>query len=736
MRINEECFPIIKNNLDIKIIIMTKNLYLQIFISFIVFASAFTQNIKNRLREPIDRYRLVTRHNPSLKSVDAASPFTVGNGSFAFTADITGLQTFYDYYYENGTPIETLSDWCWHSFPNLNNYTLKDASKEYLYNGKKVLFPTEQQTPAGQWLRQNPHRMPLGKIGFELKKKDGSIVSIKEIGDISQTLDLWRGILTSNYSIEGQKVSVTTICHPLLDLIAVEVKSNLIQSKQIQIVIDFPYTYKMDLKNKPAYDWGNKDRHKTQILNRKSREIALKREVDTTQYFVFLKWEGAGSFHEIDDHKFVFVPSNKDTITRFTFGFDNSMIMRLPDYKKTKNASIIEWKKYWQSGGAIDFSGSEDLRANELERRIILSQYIMRAQCCGNFPPQESGLMHSSWYGKHHTEMIWWHTAHYALWGRTEFLEKNLEWYNTKLSNAKKIAAVRGIKGARWSKMVGVDGRESPGNNPFIIWNQPHPIYLSELIYRAKPNKETLCKWKNIVLGSAVCMASMVTWDSVRANYILGPPLWHAQETYDPLTTQNPTFELAYWRYGLELAQKWLERLDINRDKEWDNIIQKLAPLPTKDGLYVGIESLPTTFLAVENRQDHPSMLMAYGFLPGANVDTAIMRRTLHKVVVDWQWNEKIWGWDYPMIAMTATRLGEPELAVNILLKEALHNHYAINGNCAQTNDLPIYIPANGALLSAVAMMAAGWDSSTSEFPGFPKNGKWKIRFENLQKLP
>jgi hypothetical protein len=43
---------------------------------------------------PIDRQALVTRHNPVLTAIDPLSPLTVGNGEFAFGADVTGLQTF------------------------------------------------------------------------------------------------------------------------------------------------------------------------------------------------------------------------------------------------------------------------------------------------------------------------------------------------------------------------------------------------------------------------------------------------------------------------------------------------------------------------------------------------------------------------------------------------------------------------------------------------------------------
>lgn len=49
-------------------------------------------------QEPIDRHALVTRNNPSVTAVDSLASLSVGNGEFAFTTDITGLQTFPDVY--------------------------------------------------------------------------------------------------------------------------------------------------------------------------------------------------------------------------------------------------------------------------------------------------------------------------------------------------------------------------------------------------------------------------------------------------------------------------------------------------------------------------------------------------------------------------------------------------------------------------------------------------------------
>ena len=134
-------------------------------------------------------------------------------------------------------------------------------------------------------------------------------------------------------------------------------------------------------------------------------------------------------------------------------------------------------------------------------------------------------------------------------------------------------------------------------------------------------------------------------------------------------------------------------------------------------------------------------MLAPLGVLPMApGVDRPTMERTLDAVLKTWDWETKIWGWDYPMVAMTAARLGEPKKAVDVLMKsDGPNNRYVSNGHVPQRGDLPVYLPANGALLAAVALMAGGWDGALKELgeaPGFPKDGTWVVRSEGLRKLP
>ena len=176
-------------------------------------------------------------------------------------------------------------------------------------------------------------------------------------------------------------------------------------------------------------------------------------------------------------------------------------------------------------------------------------------------PPQETGLTCNSWYGKFHLEMHYWHAAHFASWGRPALLERSLGWYNAILPSAREKARQQGYAGARWPKMTAPDGRDSPSPiGPLLIWQQPHPIAMAELIYAAHPTRDTLARYRDIVFESAEFMASYAHYDAKSARYVLGPPVIPAQENHPPRETWNPTFELEYWDHALAIAQRWRER--------------------------------------------------------------------------------------------------------------------------------------------------------------------------------
>jgi hypothetical protein len=676
----------------------------------------------------IDRRALVARHAVEVTGVDPRSPLSVGNGELCCTVDVTGLQTFPGRYpvAPAGTLLGTLTQWAWHSLPPpVPTPALAGSVREYDSPHGPVGYvdlDNGEPSPEQQWLRANPHRLDLVRIGFV--GEDARAPSLG--GEVRQRLDLWTGVITSAVRLGGDPVEVVTCCHPRRDVLGFRVVSPGLAARRVGVRVAFPYG---SPSWNDAADWTRPEAHRS-VPSSSETGYRIDRELDGTRLVVWLRPGPGTTVQQTGEHEFV-VWAERDEF-ELAVGFDPAPGAEPPPFAEVLAASAAHWPRFWESGGAVDLGGSADPRAPELERRIVLSQYLTAIHCAGSLPPQETGLMVNSWHGKFHLEMHWWHGAHFALWNRTGLLTRNLSWYSSIVDRARATARRQGFAGARWPKQVGPDGRESPSPiAPFLLWQQPHPIHLAELVRRARGD-EAARRYTECVLESAAFMADVVV--ATEAGYALAPPLVPAQESYyeQRATTANPTFELAYWAWALRVAQEWRVRLGLPPDPLWTKVAENLVPPHVLDGRYTAIGTPPWTV-----RADHPSMLYALGVVPDTGlVDAATMRATLHDVLSTWDW-ESAWGWDFPATAMTAVRLGEPHTAVDTLLLDTPKNTYLPNGHNRQTDRLPVYLPGNGGLLAAVALMAAGWDGDGGRpSPGFPDDGTWTVRHEGLVPSP
>jgi hypothetical protein len=242
-------------------------------------------------------------------------------------------------------------------------------------------------------------------------------------------------------------------------------------------------------------------------------------------------------------------------------------------------------------------------------------------------------------------------------------------------------------------------------------------------------------KYSKLVDETAKFMFSFATYDQLEGRYVLKGAI-PAQETLRAAETVNPPFELSYWHFAMSTAQKWRERMGMKRNLQWDEMIDKLSPLAYQDKLYLAAETATDTYKDIRFTSDHMAVLGAYGILPKCPlVRTDYMQNTLNWIWTNWNWG-KTWGWDYPMTAMNAARLGDGEKAVGALLMDKRTNTYLVNGHNYQDSRLRIYLPGNGGLLTAISMMCAGWDGNKTKNPGFPKDGKWNVKWEGLLPMP
>ncbi len=675
----------------------------------------------------IDREALVARNNPHVTAIDTLSSLTVGNGEFAFTVDVTGLQTFPEMY-RNGVPLGTQAQWGWHSFPNPEHLTHDETLKDYDFGrGRQEPYSVQFNEPgrqhdAANWFRVNPHRLHLGAIGFADLKPD-------QISDVDQTLDMWNGEIVSHFAVDGTPVEVQTYCHPSKDMVAATITSE----KRLPIAIRLPYPTGGHADD--ACDWTKDDLHITEIIKNEAGSAVIRHTLDSTVYYINLTWENASAPEMTGRNSLLLTPESDKWSFTAQFLPDESDEAN-PTAKATAEAASDYWQAFWKNGGVVDFSHCTDPRAKELERRVVLSQYLLATQCAGSTPPQETGLTYNSWFGKFHLEMIWWHQAQFALYGHEDLLARTLPWYGQVQDVAKEIASRQGFQGLRWMKMTDPSGTEAPSKvGSFLIWQQPHLIYLAELLYRANPSDEVLDQYYDLVQQTAEFMASFAEYDGMETRYILRGAI-PAQETLRASETVNPPFELSYWHFALSTAQKWRERKGEGRNLDWDEIIDKLSPLAAKDGLYLAAETAPETYEDIRFTSDHMAVLAALGVLPKSPlVRTDLMENTFDWIYENWNWG-KTWGWDYPTTAMNAVRLGQPEKAIDALLMEKRTNTYLPNGHNYQDKRLRCYLPGNGGLLTAVALMTAGWDGCEVENPGFPKDGTWDVRWEGIKPLP
>ncbi len=677
----------------------------------------------------LDRKAIVDRHAPSVSAIDPKAVFSVGNGNFAFNVDATGLQTLNDTF--STIPTTTMAHWAWHSLPMPAG--MDPAAFRYqMFNtyGREVPYPTSEtgQKDLFNYLRQNPHMIHLGRIGLFA---DNQPIAAERIKNIQQRVDLWRGIITSAFTLDGVPVKVMTAVHPEQDVVALRIECAKAADLKLQVLLAFPY----GSPDMSAADWTSPTKHQTHVVSSDAGLMRLERVMDTTRYWVRIAFAaGRGEVRSAPQQFLVPIAQGDFEIS---VSFDQTQQLGpLPPVAQTFAAVEKHWEEFWSTGAAIDLGQCTDARAPELERRIVLSQYLTAIHCAGELPSAETGLLVNSWYGKFHLEMHFWHSAHFTMWDRFPKFARTLPLYFRILPIAQAWAKKQGYAGARWPKMIGPDGHDSPSPvGPLLIWQQPHLIYYAWLCYRQSPTKETLARWSEIVRNTADFLASFAHYDPSRANgageYVLGPPMKTVSENAKTETTINPTWELTSFRFGLMTAIEWMRLSGQRANPKWGEVLTRLAKATVQNGVYLMQENMPETYTTMN--YEHPALCGALGVLRGDGIDPAIARATMQKVHDVWQW-DNVWGWDFPVMAMGAARNGLPEMAVEMLVKESPMNQYLVSGGNFQRPNVPAYYPGNGGLLLAIGMMAGGWERGGDKLAGFPRNGQWKVQAEGFGK--
>ncbi|GAB2021480.1 hypothetical protein RyT2_05540 [Pseudolactococcus yaeyamensis] len=650
---------------------------------------------------------VVKRHRPHFTEIDYESPLSVGNGNFCFNTDITGFQTLYDEYLVRHNPLCIMSHWGWHTAPNLagSAYTYDDLELDvYPYQDREVYYPVTSKSgneAVYHWLRQNQHRANLATFRLIVAGTQAYYLKPEEIQAISQTLYLDEGRIVSNYEILGDVFTVETLVDSDSDTVHFRMKSEAFKTQRAKIEVCLPYPnheiqggrFDVDDKKHEAQLKGTQIKHTCDDLVK-----IMDFHLPTSQLV------------QVAPFIFEIQPTADTTETWYevsvTFSKDIVSQVERKSFQTIKTKVCRHWQALFNSGSVWDFP-KDNPDFLELERRSVLSIYQLALHSSGAIPSQETGLLCNSWYGKFHLEMVYWHTAYAIESSRIFLVLPQLAWFKTIIPQARWNAKKNGFKGLRWPKMIDPSAIDSPSEiAPLLVWQQTHLVTLLDLVRERLDSSliHFMQEYWEVVEGTLDFVCDFLVYDATTDTYNMVGPVIPSQEEFEPMRVKNPTFEMSYWRYGLTIGLKWARILGKEK-KDWQIVHDKIALVfPTQDGLYPSHQWAQDTFPTY--MKDHPTQLAIYGLFPNEAVDTEALTKTLDRVLAEWD-EQSMWGWDYGYMAILANRLGQHDLAVEILLKACPKNYYAKNGHNYQKGrvDLPAYLPGNGALLLAIGRL-------------------------------
>lgn len=263
--------------------------------------------------------------------------------------------------------------------------------------------PNPAENDISTWLTQNPQRLNLGNIGLSF---GGAKVTEDDLADKTQVLDLWTGSLVSTFTYNGTQVRVETRAAPDSDTVGVSVESNYLATGSLGLFFDFPYPDVNKFDAPFVGVWNATSNHSTSLSTFGS-QFSILHTMDANSYVMNAEWEGQGqvSGPANGTHRY-FLTTPGSTKLNLTATFSPLGVSSMANFDRLKADAESWWQHYWTSGAFVDLTSVGSANATELQRRVILSQYLLAVNSASYYEPQESGLVNNGWYGKFHVSLL------------------------------------------------------------------------------------------------------------------------------------------------------------------------------------------------------------------------------------------------------------------------------------------------------------------------------------------
>ena len=329
---------------------------------------------------------------------------------------------------------------------------------------------------AAEWLRANPHRLDLGRLGLRLdatptarrcrsrhlaRRRAGA-------GPVDRHVDqpLHRG--------RDRRATWTPPCHPDRDVLAVRVTSALVRSGRARLLVAFPYPSgtcgqgpRLDTPGGASHDVDRRRR------TRHVRTCARRRR-DTVQR---CRWSRRATLAATAPHTFALTGTRP---THWKPRWRSRQTARprpaaCPRSRSTFAAAAARLGAllvHRRRHRPLRQHGSTVARARTPHRALAVPD--RGCTCTGPLPPQETGLTANNWFGKaSSTSRCTGGTRRTSRCGTAHRCSAPIARTGTRTSCRERRATARaqGYDGVRWPKMVGPDGRESPEQRRHVSWS-------------------------------------------------------------------------------------------------------------------------------------------------------------------------------------------------------------------------------------------------------------------------
>ena len=240
------------------------------------------------------------------------------------------------------TPLCTMSSWGLHNYPGKEEkHYDRLILKQYEHAGRTVGYMSDDTAQEALFddLRVNPHRCNLAHIGLQASGP----YDMKKMESITQELDLYSGVITSDFQVEDEPVQVHTLCHPRQDQLSFRLSSPLLKRGKLHLALLFPYP----AHDITASDYTKPESHQSVLVEYGDGRYCIKRTVDTMQYEVHILLSKHACLRQSATHEFMITASQEmlEVGVLFQHGQERQEVV---NFNQALDACTLHWASFWQ----------------------------------------------------------------------------------------------------------------------------------------------------------------------------------------------------------------------------------------------------------------------------------------------------------------------------------------------------------------------------------------------------